>query len=185
MNKIIIVLSFMCCAIFVQSCSLYNKISPKSPEVLIKKDFDGNGIAVLTFVKQGPSLAPDAGRIAADKLTDAMFIKGNFNVIDRARVNEAQSILELATTELLSADQIQRLGLKLKANFIVLGRVQSVSDQEYFDMNPQRQLYISFRIISVANSEVIGVANYSSAYTDNNVLEKVTQMMNDIIGRMK
>ena len=99
------------------------------------------------FSTKGDYLPSDAGKIAADKLTDALFLEGKFNIIDRSNVNEAQAGLDIKTAEIISADEIQKLGMKLKANYIVLGRVQQVSDDKYMDSDTKKELYIHFRIV--------------------------------------
>lgn len=162
-----------------KGCTLFSI----APDVLLKKEFTGESVAVLNFTKQGSYLPSDAGKIAADKLTDAMFLIGKFSVIDRSKVNEAQVGFDIKTTEFLSADDIQKLGMKLKANFIVLGRIQHVSENEYLNMNTKKELYISFRIISVKDTEVIGVASYYDNYSSN-FIEKVDDMMRKIIKGM-
>lgn len=155
-----------------------------SPDILIKKDFNGDGVAVLNFSTQGNFMSLGTGKIAADKLTDAMFLIGKFNVIDRSNVNKTQNSLEIKSTEFLSADDIQKLGLKLRANYLVLGIVQQVGGDTYVDSDSKKELYISFRIISVLNSDVVGLGRYSSNYY-NNIIEKIETMMNEIVTKMK
>ncbi len=164
---------------FFNGCSLIST----TPDVLIKKDFSGEGIAVLNFSSQGNYLSSNIGKLAADKLTDALFVEGKFSVVDRANVNDAQASLEIKSPELVSADDIQKLGLKLKANYIVLGRVQQVSDAEFMNMDAKKELYISFRIISVKDCEVVGVATYSCKYEDN-IVKEVEEMMYKIVHKI-
>ena len=165
-------------SILFSSCYL---LSP--PNVLLNKNFNGNEIAVLNFSKYGPNLPPEISSISADKLTDALYLNGKFNVIDRANVNDAESDLNIVSPELLSADQIQKLGLKLKANYLILGRIQNVSDPDFFNQDSKKQLYISFRIISVLNSKVVGMTTYKISYTDN-LLQHLTDAMKVIADKM-
>jgi hypothetical protein len=177
MKKVNIILSLIIVALF-NGCYL---LSP--PDVLLHKDFDGNGIAVLNFSKYGPYLPPEITSITADKLTDALYLVGKFNVIDRAKVNDAQSSLELTSFEELSADKIQKLGLKLKANYLILGQIQNIANTDAFDTDSPKQLYISFRIISVVNSELVGMANYKITYKDN-LIEEIKNSMELIVKKM-
>ncbi len=165
-------------SILFSSCYL---LSP--PNVFLNKDFNGNQIAVLNFSKYGPYLPSEISRIAADKLTDALYLKGKFNVVDRANVNDAEANMEIASPESLSSDQIQKLGLMLKANYLILGRIQNISDPDIFNQDAQKQLYISFRIISVLNSNVMGVATYKITYS-NNLLQSLNDAMKTIADRM-
>lgn len=164
---------------------LYNGcyLITQEPDVMIKKEFIGNDIAVLNFSTQGSFMVPNAGKLAADKLTDALFLIGKFNVIDRSKVNQAQGSLDLRNTDFLSADEIQKIGLSLRANYLVVGSLREISDSEYMSMNEDKNIYISFRIISVTNSDVVGMATYSDNF-DDNAVEKIQEMMNDIVTKM-
>lgn len=172
--------SFM---ILLNGCGLYNKMFHNRPEILLTKDFSDGSIAVLGFAKQG-SFSGDVGRLSADKLTDALFLSGRYTVIDRAAVNDAQKFLEISSTESLSIDQIQKIGLKIKSNYLILGRVQNVNLEDSPDSDPLRRLYISFRIISVADAEIIGVVNYSFEYNEKNLVEELQEKMKKIVKEM-
>jgi TolB-like protein len=154
------------------------------PDIAIKSSFDGDGIAVLNFSSEGSYQSDDIGKISADKLTDALFLEGKFNVIDRSNVNNAQASLQITNTEELSSDQIQKLGDKLKAKYIILGRIRKVSDSEYFDPDAASKLYVSIRIISVKNSEVVGIASYSSSCSSNEI-NVIQEIMNKIVDNME
>lgn len=155
-----------------------------SPKVKIKKDFDGNGIAVLSFAKQGSALPHNIGMTAADKVTDALFLSGGYNVIDRSQVNSAQQEMEVENVEFLSSDQIQQIGLKLKANYIVLGRIHSLKEKENFNVKSDQEIAISFRIISVKDTEVIGVADYKQEM-DEEIVNNIDRMINKIVDRIQ
>jgi len=170
-------------AIFISTLASGCYLISTQPNVLIKKDFDGNGIAVLGFSKSGSFLPDDIGKVAADKLTDALFLDGKFNVIDRSKVNEAQAELEIASPESLSADQIQKLGLKLKANYLVFGRIQYVSSTDYIETDADKELHISLRIISVVNSEVIGMATYKITSKDD-ITNELNSSMSKIVKKI-
>lgn len=160
-------------------CSTISNLLTTSPDVTIKMGFDGNGIAVLNFSRIGP-IPNDSGKLTADKLADALFFRAKFNVIERSKVNDAQSSLELSSTESLSAEQIQKLGQKLKANYLVLGRIHCISDNDFFKLNEEKQLNISFRIISISSQELIGLANYTCKYEDE-LVEQIEEMISRIV----
>ena len=165
--------------ILLAGCSTISNLLTTSPDVTIKTGFDGNGIAVLNFSRIGP-IPNDSGKLTADKLADVFFARSKYNVIDRSRVNEAQTSLELFSTESLSAEQIQKIGQKLKANYLVLGRIHCIADGEFFKLNEDKQLNISFRIISVSNQELIGLANYTCKY-DDELVEQIEEMITKIV----
>ena len=153
-----------------------------SPDISIKKEFDGNGIAVLNFSKNGP-VSGEICKMAADKLTDYFYLISKYNVIDRSKVNEAQTSLEITNSESLSSEQIQKIGSKLKANYLVLGRVQCITSEDFMNSEYNNKLKVSFRIISTANQEIIGIAENSCKYEDN-MNEKLQSMLENIASKM-
>jgi TolB-like protein len=168
--------------ILTAGCGTISNLFTSSPDISIKKEFDGNGIAVLNFSKIGP-VSGEICKIAADKLTDDFYLISKFNVIDRSKVNEAQINLEITNSELLSSEQIQKLGRKLKANYLVLGRVHCITSENFMESENNNQLNVSFRIISVANQEIIGIAYYSCEYEDN-MVEKLQSMLSKIASKI-
>jgi hypothetical protein len=165
-------------------CSYIKEYFSK-PEILIRKDFNGEGMAVLTFSQSGYTLPTDIGKKAADKLTDAFFLINKFSVIDRAKTNEAQAEIDIPNTEYVSADKLQQIGLKLKANYLILGRIDIKSEKEYLSIAADQELRLSFRIISVANTDVIGVANYSGRVDDGNIPEELDKIILKIVNEIK
>ena len=181
MKKLIFVLTFI---FFLYSgCSFISGLFCKKPEVLLKKDFSGERIAVLTFARNGSFISSDIGKSAADKLTNALFLSGKYEIIDRSKVNIAQSELEILNTDILSHDKIQQLGLKLKANYLILGRISSNPTSEYFDLGVEKKIGISFRIISVLNTEVVGLVDYTTE-TNKNISDELDSMINKIVNAM-
>jgi TolB-like protein len=170
--------SFIVLLLITTGCGTISNLFTSSPDISIKKEFDGNGIAILNFSKIGP-VSGEICKIAADKLTDDFYLISKFNVIDRSKVNEAQINLEITNSESLSSEQIQKLGQKLKANYIVLGRVHCITSENFMESENNNQLNVSFRIISVANQEIIGIAYYSCEYEDN-MVEKLQNMLAQI-----
>lgn len=171
--------------LFAGGCAPINKFFTKPPEIFIKENIDINEIAVLTFSKQGAFLPPNIERFAADKLTDALFIKGRYSVIDRSKVNAAQFALGLNSPDNLSTDQIQMLGLKLKANYLALGRIQEYSGADYINSGEDKKLAISIRIISVLNSSTVGTINTTCTYTEQNSYEKIEKLISEIVAGLK
>lgn len=154
-----------------------------TPEVLIKTEFTGDGIAVLNFTRQSSSSISDLGKLAADKLTDALFLEGKYKVIDRSVVNEALISLDIKTTELLSREDILRLGEITNANYLVLGRVQYFTKQEFLYAGADKELYISFRIIAVSTGEVVGIGTYKSTFQEN-LIEELNSAIYYLVRRM-
>ncbi len=154
-----------------------------TPEVLIKADFNGDGIAVLNFTRQSSSTVSDLGKIAADKLTDALFLERKFNVIDRAVVNDVLISMDIKTTELLSVEQIQSLGEKLGANYLIVGRIQYFTPKEFLEADAEKELYVSFRILSVISGEVIGIGTHKSTFNED-LMDELSAAMYSLVRRM-
>ncbi len=135
-----------------------------SKDVMILKEFNGDGIAVINFSTQGSFMESSIGKNAADRLTDAFFLKTNLRVIDRSKINDALIDMEIKTPETLSKEQLLKIGQRLNANYVVLGRIIQTSESNLISTTSDMGLYISFRIISTANSDVVGMASYNTTY---------------------
>ena len=182
MKKLIFVLTFI--SFLFSGCSFISGIFCKKPDVLIKKEFTCESIAVLTFARTGSFISSEIGKLTADKLSDELFLSGRYGIIDRSKVNIAQAELEISNTDVLSYDKIQQLGLKLKANYIILGRVYSNPKSEYFELDSNKEIGISFRIISVLNTDVVGIINYTKE-TNRNISNEINSMIKNIVISMK
>lgn len=171
MYKVLISIVFIS-QFIVLSCST-------NPYVLVKKDFTGDGIAVLNFSTHGSFLETNLGHIAADKLTNALFMDGSFKIIDRSLVNEAQVKTGIKSSIVLSSEQIHKLGTILNADYLIIGKIHQISEMEFLNTDLDKHLNISFRIIAVANSEVVGMADYTTLYTQNviGVIEEILKAL--------
>ncbi len=133
-------------------------------EVVIMKEFTGDGVAVINFATQGSFIDLSIGKNAADRLTDALFLKKNIRVVDRSKVNDALIDMEIKTPESLSNEQLKSMGQRLNANYLILGRIVQTTDKEFMTSKNDLGLYITFRIISVADSDVVGMGSYKTTY---------------------
>lgn len=156
------------------------------PEIVVKETFDKSSpIAVLNFQKESTSpTGGDIGKLAAEKFTDAMFLRLGFNTIDRSRVNESMRYLGINSPESLSLDDIQKLGLRLKASYLLLGRVKNLTGEDYLSEDCNKNLTISFRLVSVLNGNVVALGSYSSKY-EGDAAVKIDEMVGDIMEKMK
>jgi hypothetical protein len=165
-NSVYIAFSFL-----FTGCSFISGIFCKQPDILINKEFTGENIAVLTFARKGMFIYPDIGIMTADKLTDELFLSGKYEIIDRSKVNTAQEELEILNTDVLSRDKIQQLGLMLKADYLILGRISSNPVSENFGLEMDKKMNISFRIISILNTDVVGIVDYTMETTESTTTE--------------
>ncbi|QQS36972.1 MAG: hypothetical protein IPM56_03175 [Ignavibacteriales bacterium] len=145
-------------------------------EVMILKEFNGDGVAVINFSTQGSFVESSIGKNAADRLTDAFFLKRNLRVIDRSKINDVLIDMEIKTPETLSKEQLLKIGQRLNANYVVLGRIIQTSESNLISTTSYMGLYISFRIISTANSDVVGMASYSTTYKSD-LFKEIDQAM--------
>lgn len=151
--------------IYVLFVLLIASCSP-SKEAVVMKEFTGDGVAVINFSVQGSMIENGIGKSAADRLTDALFLKKNLRVIDRSKVNDALIDMDIKTPETLSKEQLTNLGQRLNAHYVVLGRIVQTTDKEFMTAKNNMGLYISFRIVSTDNSDVVGMATYKTTYKE-------------------
>jgi len=150
------------------------------PDVVVLGDFTGDAIAVMNFQTQGTFSVPNIGITTADELTEALYLKGKYGVIDRSTVNNTQVQLGIKSTEVISSEDLIKLGQDLKANYIVLGKIVQVSEDEFVKRNSDKQLFISFRIIATATTEVIGMASFTIHYS-NNIIAELDDALNKMV----
>lgn len=155
---------------FIVSCS------SSSTNVLLKKDFDSGSIAVLNFSKTGNINSSSVGLLAADLFTEALFIEGRYNVVDRSKVNAAQIELGIKTVDVLSAQNIQEIGTMLKAKYIVLGNIKNLTTSKFVIDDEEKEMVMMVRIISSETSELIGMATCQEKYG-----EDLNQLLKDCI----
>lgn len=153
-------------------------------EAVVMKEFTGDGVAVINFSVQGASISSSIGKNAADRLTDALFLKKNLRIIDRSKVNDALVDMEIKTPETLSKEQLFTIGQRLKANYLILGRIVQTSDKDFLTSTSDMGLYISFRIVSTDNSDVVGMATYKTSYKDD-LFKEIDIAMNKLAEELK
>ena len=174
-NKIIL-FSFILQVFFLNACSIIST----SPDVLVRNELTGDGVAVLDFTQQSTSMVSNMGKFAADKLTDALFLERQFKVIDRAVVKDAIISMDINNTDLLSLEDIKKLGNLINANFIILGRIQYFTEPEFLNSNSDKELYISFRILSVSSGDIVGIANSKRNFSEN-IIDELSYVINDLV----
>ena len=152
-----------------QGCYLISN----EPEITLSEDTVGKAVAVLNFSVQGQLLPARLGVIASDKLSNTLYFTNRFVIVDRARVNEAQMFFNLKSVDILSQDDIQKLGLKLKADYLVIGKIIDNTSDPYAD-EPDGKMYLNIRIVSIVNSGIAGMVNYSENYSGdiNNAIDQ-------------
>ena len=150
-----------------------------SKEAVVMKEFTGDGVAVINFSVQGSFIENGIGKNAADRLTDALFLKKNLRVIDRSKVNDALVDMDIKTSEALSKEQLSTLGQRLNAHYLVLGRIVQTTDKEFMTAKNDLGLYISFRIVSSDNSDVVGMATYKTTYKED-LFKEIDAAMNQL-----
>lgn len=155
-----------------------------SKEAVVMKEFTGDGVAVINFSVQGSSISTGIGKNAADRLTDALFLKKNLRVIDRSKVNDALVDMEIKTSEALSKEQLANIGQRLNANYLILGRIVQSSDSDFLASDNKMGLYITFRIVATSNSDIVGMATYKTDYKDD-LFKEIDIAMNQLAEELK
>lgn len=152
-----------------------------TPEVVIQPAFDRTEVAVLDFAAKGENISQRHGVYTADKLTESLFLTRKFSVIDRIQVRDAEKFLGITSATPVSTDQLQKIGLRLKARYLILGNLYNFNEDENFSLDNNRYLQISFRIISVATGEVLGMATHKVDSGSGNSEQAIDEAINEII----
>lgn len=155
-----------------------------SKEAVVMKEFNGDGVAVINFSVQGSFIENGIGKNAADRLTDALFLKKNLRVVDRSKVNDALVDMDIRTSEALSKEQLATIGQRLNANYLILGRIVQTTDKDFVTSDSKMGLYISFRIVSTDNSDVVGMATYKTNYKED-LFKEIDMAMTQLAEEME
>jgi hypothetical protein len=153
----------------IQGCYLISN----DPEITVSDETTGKTVAVVNFSVHGQLLPAMIGVNTADKLSNALYFTNRFIVADRSRVNEAQMFFNLKSADILSQDDIQKLGLKLKADYLVIGKIINNTSDPYADV-PDGKMNLNIRIVSIVNSGIAGMVDYSENYSGdiNNAIDR-------------
>ena len=164
-------------ALLFNGCMLFQT----TPEVVIQPAFDRTEVAVLDFAAKGENISQRHGVYTADKLTESLFLTRKFSVIDRIQVRDAEKFLGITSATPVSTDQLQKIGLRLKARYLILGNLYNFNEDENFSLDNNRYLQLSFRIISVATGEVLGMATHKVDSGSGNSEQAIDKAINEII----
>jgi curli biogenesis system outer membrane secretion channel CsgG len=141
-------------------------------------------VAVLDFEQDGFLGGEKLGGFAADELTAALFLKKKFEVVDRARVKAGVLDMNLANG-IMPADAIKKLGQTLGADYLVLGKITRLNDN---DFDPGRRdhldVQITFRRISTRDGAVIGVLSRRGT-SKGDTKKFVSDMLGEMAGAVK
>ena len=115
-------------------------------------------IGVLDFSHQGSmGISGKLGEYTADRLTSSLFIKKNYNVVDRTII-KAEMVKSKLSPEILDSEQISILGEALKADYLIVGDIVELTNQlEDMEEEEAWNMDISFRILDTRTGAVKGV----------------------------
>ncbi len=140
--------------------------------------------AVLDFEQDSFLGGEKLGSLAADELTAALFLRKKFEVVDRAQVKAG--VLDMNFSNgITPADGIKKLGQTLGADYLVLGKITRLNDND-FDPDRRNHLHIqiTFRLLSTRDGAVIGVLSRRGRSKDE--LKKfVSDMLSEMAGSVK
>jgi len=172
--------------VLLNSCSVFSSISYSTPEILFTNEFSGDSIAVFDFATQGSYLPASAGKYAADKLTELLFLKGKFKIIDRSLVRKIQASLSITKTEIIDKDQLKKFASETGAKYVILGRLFQATGSDFLDPDTKKSLTFSFRILSPATGEVVGISSMEACYKGkyeviiDNIINEIVEEMRQV-----
>jgi len=114
-------------------------------------------IAVLNFEYSGSFISSKHSKLIADLVTSELFIEKKINVIDRSLVKNVLKKYANAKTGRFSREEIQNIGMELKATHIALGNLISMDSIEDFYELGSRRIDISMRILDSGTGNVMGI----------------------------
>lgn len=155
-----------------------------SPAVNLQAGFDGKDIAVLDFSAKGMKFTQRHGAMASDCLTTSLLLSNKFSLIERARVKEAEKVVGITSATPISIDQMQRMGLRLKARFIIVGDLYAYSQGGDFSDDAAQTATLSFRILNTATGEVAGVVSHTVSFSDTPPEEIVEKLVRQIADKL-
>jgi len=119
---------------------------------------DSIRIGVLNFSHKGSlGVSEKLGSYAADRLTNSLFIKKQYDVVDRSMV-KSEMVRNKLSTEILNIEQINTLGKELNTDYLIVGKIVELTNQlEDIEGDKGWSLEISFRILDARTGEVKGV----------------------------
>lgn len=147
-------LSSMCLLSLLCSCSFLGDphvTSRISPNETVR-------IGVLDFSHEGNlGISGKLGSYVADRLTNSLFIKKQYDVVDRTIVKAAMVKSKLSP-EILDKDQISALGEELRADYLIVGKIVELTNPlENLEDDENWSLEISFRVLDTRTHAVKGV----------------------------
>jgi hypothetical protein len=117
----------------------------------------GRKMAVLDFEQEGSIANSKMSVFAADELTVALYIKRNFNVLDRAHVRAVMGDKSISSAK-ISNQQLRKLGETVGAELIVLGKIASLNEGTIVAGGGEKiSIEITVRVLSAADGAVVGM----------------------------
>ncbi len=179
--KIILTLYISFLFFLLSSCSVNKYLDTQSPEIMITESLDSTNIAILPFSKYGPFLSTLTGTLVADKLSDKLFLTKKFFTVERTKINDVLSTLEIKNPKKINYSEIQKIGTQLNAKFIITGNILQYSDTELIGLDSEYKININFRILSADSGEIVGVVNVVCSYKNTNTIDVIDSLVNEIV----
>lgn len=161
---------------FFSGCSLITGISYEGPTLRLTKKVSLEKIAVIGFSTEGNTLPRGIEEFATQRLTDLLYIKGQYNVIDYLKTKDVRQSLSLKLSDKLTPEQLTNLNLELDASYVIVGSLIQYSSSAIIEPGTKQKLSLGIRIIDAKTYDVIGVIN-SSCEFKRNMKERVEELI--------
>ncbi|MFZ1288479.1 MAG: hypothetical protein WAR79_00190 [Melioribacteraceae bacterium] len=181
MKKLFVLLSSLLFIIMFQNCSIFSSFNIESPDIKLTERIDSVNIAVMPFSKQGPFLPSFSGSLFAEKLSDELFLAKDYFIVDKSKIKEAFIELEIKNPTNLTFSEINKLGSRLNAKYIITGRIQQYSNTELIGMEAEYKINVACRIISTDTGEVVGIITMLGKSKKVNVIDVLDSIAKKIV----
>lgn len=163
------------------SCSSSSYIRTQNPEISLTERIDSVNIVVLPFAKNGSLILSNSGILFANSLAEKLFSTNNFFIVDRSKIKEVLNELDIKNPIGLSSSELQNIGNRLEAKFIITGNINQYSDKELISIESELKVKITFRIISTENGDIVGVVDAHGSSRNRNITDVLDEIANTIV----
>lgn len=180
MKKILmlLILIFTC---FLQNCSSSSYIDTENPDIKVSEDIDSVNIAILPFSKHGPFLPSYTGTLFAEKLSDELFLTGNYFVIDKSKIKEVFKELEIQKPINLGYSAIKNIGSRLNAKYLITGNIMQYTDSELIGLESEYKIKVTCRILSSESGDIVGIISGLSKSKNVNTIDVLDSIVKKIV----
>jgi TolB-like protein len=133
-------------------------------------------IAVLDFTNGSRNPGRGMGKYFADRLTHELFRRSRFELVERGEVNYQCSSEEISNTDMLSIQEIKKVGAKLGVDLIIEGTITEYQVGN-FEEGPNK-IGVFVKVVSCRDGKLVAIETNRQLGKDDMVLLSETAISN-------